>query len=164
MVEKIESEVIAKHNMTRADYEASFAARVESNPELRKIEEYMVQTMNRAGNGQISLPKIDIPEVLSPLKVFELMVESERTKIQKVAGVFAEYIRAGSMPNEADPAFNMKMEQAMGDNVEVPGLSNIEFGETEHHPLALFMLAQTTYTQKNTDGFKIALQQFMQSV
>jgi hypothetical protein len=164
MVEKIENEVITKHGMNRAEYEASFANRVDVVPELKAIEDYMVDTMNRAGNGSIVLPKVGIPEVLTPLKVFELLVESERAKIQKVAGVFADYIRAGQMPNEMDPAFNQKMEQAMGDNVEVPGLSDLDFGETEHHPLALFILAQTKYTQQNKDGFKIALQQFMQSV
>ena len=145
MVEKIESEVIARHNMNRADYEASFIARVDQNATLKQIEAYMSHTLQRAGLGMISLPKVSIPEVLTPLKVFELLVESERTKIQKVAGVFAEYIRKGSMPNEADPGFNMKMEQAMGDNMEIPGLAGIELASSDHHPLALFMMALTSY-------------------
>lgn len=110
MVEKIESEVIAKHNMTRANYEASFTARVGSVPALKEIEDYMVKTMNQAGTGNITLPDTEIPAVLTPQKVFELLVNSEKGKIQKIAEVFADYIRAGSMPNEQDPAFNMKME------------------------------------------------------
>jgi hypothetical protein len=164
MVEKIESEVIAKHNMNRADYEASFTARVAAVPELKAIEDYMVKTMNQAGTGNITLPNAEIPAVLTPQKVFELLVNSEKGKIQKIAAVFADYIRAGSMPNEQDPAFNMKMEQAMGENIEIPGLKDLEFEESEHHPLSLFIKAQTVYTQKNEAGFKTALQQFMQSI
>jgi hypothetical protein len=95
LVEKIEEEVISRHGMNRGDYEASFNARAESVPALKEIEEYMVQTMSRAGNGQIILPKVPVPPQLTPLKVFELLVNSERTKIVKVAGVFAEYIKAG---------------------------------------------------------------------
>ena len=94
-MEKIEEKVIRDHNMNRADYEASFNARAEHVPALKEIEEYMVQTMTRAGNGQIILPKVPVPAQLTPLKVFELLVNSERTKIVKVAAVFAEYIRAG---------------------------------------------------------------------
>jgi hypothetical protein len=157
LVEKIENEVISKHNMNRADYEASFTARVEANPQLKAIEDYMVETMNRAGNGSIVLPKTDIPAILTPLKIFELLVNSERTKMMKVAGVFVEYIRSGSMPDEQDPVFNMKMEEAMGDNVEIPGLEDLGISDTENHPLALFMMAQTQYTQTNQDGFKMAL-------
>lgn len=95
LVEKIENEVITRHNMKRDAYEASFNVRAEKVPALKEIEEYMVQTMTRAGNGQIILPKVPVPPQLTPLKVFELLVNSEKTKILKVAGVFAEYIRAG---------------------------------------------------------------------
>ena len=55
----------------------------------------MVNTMTQAGNGILALPKGPVPAQLTPLKVFELLVNSERSKILKVAGVFAEYIRAG---------------------------------------------------------------------
>ena len=124
----------------------------------------MVQTMQRAGNGFITLPKMEIPEVLTPVKVFELFVRNERSKIQKVAGVFAEYIRRGSMPNEMDPAFAQKMEETMGDNADIEGLEELGLEDEEHHPLAIFMMAQTKYTQLNKDGFKMALQQFMTSI
>lgn len=164
MVDQIESQVLAKHNMNRDDYEASVAERVDKNEELKAIEEYMIETMNRAGTGSIVLPKIAIPDALTPLKVFELLVISERSKIQKVAGVFVEYIRKGTMPNEMDPEFNMKMEEAMADNVEIPGLDELNLGQGEHHPLALFMMSQNIYTQNNKSGFKDSLQQFMHSV
>jgi len=164
LVEKIENEVITRHNMNRADYEACFAARAEKVPALKEIEDYMVQTMTQAGNGQIILPKVPIPSQLTPLKVFELLVNAERTKIVKVAGVFAEYIRAGSMPNEQDPEFNMKMEETMKDSVEIPGLESLEINDDANHPLALFIMAQTQYTANNQDGFKNSLQQFMQSI
>lgn len=95
LVEKIENEVITRHGMNRDDYEASFNARAEKVPALKEVEDYMVKTMTLAGNGQIALPKVPVPAALTPLKVFELLVNSERTKLLKVAGVLAEYIRAG---------------------------------------------------------------------
>jgi len=127
--------------MNKEDYEASVKARINDIPELKKIEEFIHQAMTRAGNGLITLPKISIPEVLSPVKVFELMIQSERSKIQKITEVFAEYIRKGSMPNETDLGFNQKMEAAMGDNEEVPGLADVEFDSGDNHPLAVFLLA-----------------------
>lgn len=68
------------------------------------------------------------------------------------------------MPNEQDPEFNMKMEETMKDSAEVPGLDEINFDDKENHPLALFIMTQTLYTQNNQDGFKTSLQQFMQSI
>jgi hypothetical protein len=141
LVDQIEGQILAKHGMNRDDYEASVAERVDKCAELKEIEEYMIETMNRAGTGSIVLPKVAIPDALTPLKVFELMVQSERAKIQKVAGVFVSYIRRGTMPNEMDPAFNQQMEDAMADNIEVQGLEELKLENSEHHPLALFMMA-----------------------
>lgn len=52
----------------------------------------------------------------------------------------------------------------MKDSAEVPGLEELGINDTENHPLALFIMAQTLYTGNNQDGFKNALQQFMQSI
>ena len=68
------------------------------------------------------------------------------------------------MPNEQDPVFNQKMEETMKDSAEVPGLEELGINDNENHPLALFIMAQTLYTGNNQDGFKNALQQFMQSI
>lgn len=124
----------------------------------------MVNTMTQAGNGILALPKGPIPAQLTPLKVFELLVNSERTKIIKVASVFAEYIRAGQMPNEQDLEFNQKMEETMQDSSEVEGLDELNLNDPEHHPLALFIAAQNNFTSSNKDGFKNSLSQFMQSI
>ena len=157
MVEKIENRVIASHGMNRKDYEASFLARIDKNKyylpyyflifsELKNIERFMEATMKKAGYGQMILPKIDIPKQMSPAKVFELFVKTERKKILKVANIFAEYIRSGTTPNEMDPEFAKKMESTMTNGDEIEGLDELEIENKEHHPLAIFIMAQTRYT------------------
>lgn len=84
-IEKIENEVTSRHNMNRFDYKASTEARAEKVPALKEIMEYMIQTLIHAGKGHLILPLANIPPELSPLKVFELLVNSERIHNLKVA-------------------------------------------------------------------------------
>lgn len=164
MVEKIENEVISKHGMNRKDYEASFSKNVKSNDELKKIEEYMINTLNKAAMGVLTLPKGPIPEVLSPLKVFELMVNFEKKKVIQVFGVLVEYIKQGKAPNEADPEFAAKMEEAMKGSFEMKELDELEIDDSEHHKMAYFLQAQNQYLLRNTNGFKIGYQQLTMSI
>jgi hypothetical protein len=95
MVDEIEEKVISKYNMNRADYEQSFLARVDKCPQLQEIEKFMTTTIELAAKGQIVLPKTAIPSQLTPLKVFELAVNSERSKAKALVSSFSEYIKVG---------------------------------------------------------------------
>lgn len=164
MVDEIEEKVIAKFNMNRADYEQSFLARVDKCPELQDIEKFMTTTIELAAKGQISLPKTAIPPQLTPLKVFEMVVNSERTKTKTLVNSLAEYIKAGQMPDEEDPALQQELATKMKGQLGIAGLDELQIDDKDHHPMAWFMRAQNEYTATNKDGFKIFFTTFVKGL